>query len=77
MWLIIVAVVVVVTLVGLWLTLRRHRGSGFDRLSREDQVQTMRHRQDGDALRGTRDSAAAQGPGSFGDWFGPGGGGVG
>ncbi|AWB93919.1 hypothetical protein [Aeromicrobium chenweiae] len=72
MWsVVIVVVVVALLLVCVQIVRRRARGrTPFAALSREDQVQALRHHQDGEGLRGARDSSSAPGMSRF-DSLGP------
>lgn len=75
MWFVIVLAALVVIAAGLILRRRtsvRRATPAFGELSREDQVQVMRHLE-GDALRdGEREGAKHYGAGRFGESGGPG-----
>ena len=74
MWVVIVVSAVVIAAAGL--AVRRHRSDrsgepGFAELSREEQIQVMRHAEGGAVRRGDREGAKHQGAGRFGETAGP------
>ncbi|KQX75806.1 MULTISPECIES: hypothetical protein [Aeromicrobium] len=75
MWFVIIVAALVVVVAGL--VLRRHRrvgrtGPSFDELSRDEQVQVMRHAEGRAVRRGDREGAKHRGDGRFGETAGPG-----
>lgn len=75
MWFVIVAAALVVVAVGLIVRRRvsvRRARPAFSELSREDQVQVMRHLEGGAMRDGEREGAKHYGAGRFGETAGPG-----
>ena len=75
MWFVIVLAALVVIAAGLILRRRasvRRTGPAFNELSREDQVQVMRHLEDGAMRHGEHEGAKYYGAGRFGETAGPG-----
>ncbi len=76
MWFIVIAaVVVVVAVLALWTRHARRTRPSFEKLSREDQIQSMRNRQGGDARAGSHEATKNQPSRHTGNHFGTGTGG--
>lgn len=74
MWVVIVLAALVVIAAGLilrWRASVRRTGPAFSELSREDQVQAMRHLEGGAMRHGEREGAKHYGAARFGETGGP------